>query len=313
MLLPISGGRAAAEETGVAHAVSASSRQQRSTPSGRVTRRETLSPSAQAILNFALPRPGQYLTPVEVLEYLAREWESYGTIDATNMRHVAWALEAERKRLEAQPTEAATPRALPRTVSPFAAQRDSDIGAEPPFWIEPQRCKPVDKAPDGTDWVHELLFEGERMAARIDHGRVELLTGSGMDRSERHPETVAALAKLPVNTAYIDGVLCDADQTSAVDPGSSVYYAFDLIERDGAPVRRMGLLERKKWLAALLENPPTGVVYCDHDADEETLRDAAWRRGFAGTVSKRIDAAYAPGNRGLWVRSKLPFERAESA
>jgi bifunctional non-homologous end joining protein LigD len=40
------------------------------------------------------------------------------------------------------------------------------------------------------------------MAARIENGRVQLLTRSGLDW------TAAAFAKLKVKTAYIDGELC---------------------------------------------------------------------------------------------------------
>ena len=34
-------------------------------------------------------------------------------------------------------------------------------------------------APDGADWVHEIKFDGYRMQARIDGGKVELLTRTG--------------------------------------------------------------------------------------------------------------------------------------
>jgi bifunctional non-homologous end joining protein LigD len=53
--------------------------------------------------------------------------------------------------------------------------------AAPPRWIEPQLCKLVTKAPTGHRWVHEIKFDGYRMAARIDRGKVQLLTRSGLD------------------------------------------------------------------------------------------------------------------------------------
>jgi ATP-dependent DNA ligase len=90
--------------------------------------------------------------------------------------------------------------------------------SEPPRWIEPQLCKLVEKAPSGPGWVHEVKFDGYRMAARIDHGDVQLLTRSGLDWTEKYPETAAALAKLPVATAYIDGELCGASAAGAPLP-----------------------------------------------------------------------------------------------
>jgi ATP-dependent DNA ligase len=99
-----------------------------------------------------------------------------------------------------------------RSAAPAPAKRGpretSTRIASPPRWIEPQLCKLADKAPSGSDWVHEIKFDGYRMAARIDHGDVQLLTRSGLDWTEKYPETAAALAKLPVTTAYIDGELC---------------------------------------------------------------------------------------------------------
>jgi bifunctional non-homologous end joining protein LigD len=48
--------------------------------------------------------------------------------------------------------------------------------APPPAWIKPQLSKLVEKAPDGTDWLHEIKFDGYRMHARLDAGRVQILT-----------------------------------------------------------------------------------------------------------------------------------------
>jgi ATP-dependent DNA ligase len=38
---------------------------------------------------------------------------------------------------------------------------------------------------DASRWVHEVKFDGYRMAARIDRGKVQLLTRSGLDWTEK--------------------------------------------------------------------------------------------------------------------------------
>ena len=78
----------------------------------------------------------------------------------------------------------------------------------PPKWIKPQLCKLAAKAPSGPLWVHEIKFDGYRIAARIDQGAVQLLTRSGLDWTAKYPATAAALAKLKVKSAYLDGELC---------------------------------------------------------------------------------------------------------
>jgi ATP-dependent DNA ligase len=48
------------------------------------------------------------------------------------------------------------------------------------------------------------------VAARIDHGRVQLLTD--LDWTAKYPSAAAALANVNVKTAYIDGELCGVDE-----------------------------------------------------------------------------------------------------
>jgi bifunctional non-homologous end joining protein LigD len=134
------------------------------------------------------------------------------------------------------------------------------------------------------------------MAARIDRGDVQLLTRSGLDWTEKYPEAAKALAKLPVASAYIDGELCrvGADGVtsfaliqSASDTGAGalVYFAFDLLGLDGAPIARLPLLQRKARLAEILKKPPPGVAYSEHnDGPGEAVREAACKLGLEGVV-----------------------------
>jgi ATP-dependent DNA ligase len=97
----------------------------------------------------------------------------------------------------------------------LAAKRTARVPL--PTFIEPQLSKLVEHAPTGPNWVHEIKFDGYRMAARIERGRVKLLTRSGLDWSEKYPETVQALSKLSLETAYIEGELrrMEAEESAA--------------------------------------------------------------------------------------------------
>jgi hypothetical protein len=258
----------------------------------RVERQEEARPSAIA----PAVAPSTYLlTPTQVLEYLAREWESHGAIDAVNMRHVYWALEAKRNqelRSEALPS------------APLAT-RARKVTTEPPLWIEPQLCKPADQRPGGLEWIHELKLEGLRLAARIDHGDVQLLTATGRERTFQFPSIVEVLGQLPIETAYFDGVLTGVEDQGVYGPSALVYHAFDLLELDGAPIRRLRVLSRKERLASIITGMPASVVYVDHDAEGEAVGEWAYRRGLRGIISKRTDAAYEPGANGVWLESKL--------
>jgi ATP-dependent DNA ligase len=64
--------------------------------------------------------------------------------------------------------------------------------------------------------VHEIKLDGYRMAARIDKGRVQLLTRTGLDWTDRYSGAIATLMKVNVKTAYIDGELCGVDAAAGL-------------------------------------------------------------------------------------------------
>ena len=103
------------------------------------------------------------------------------------------------------------PRVIKRSASQAVkagrARRDVPL----PHFISPQLSRPVEKPPSGPQWVHEIKLDGFRVAARIDNGRVQLLTRTGLDWTAKYPGAITALANLNVKTAYIDGELCGVE------------------------------------------------------------------------------------------------------
>jgi bifunctional non-homologous end joining protein LigD len=197
------------------------------------------------------------------------------------------------------------------------ARRRAAGGAGLPQWIRPQLTQLVDEAPDGPEWLHEIKFDGYRMHARLDHGAVRLLTRTGLDWTHKYPAIAAAVASLPATQAYLDGELCGVRPDgvtsfsmiqTASDSGNAaalVFFLFDLLYLDGENVSAQPLVERKARLAALLANARSPLHYCDHQIGHgRAFHEKACAIGLEGVVSKRADAPYAPGNRGLWVKVK---------
>jgi DNA ligase D-like protein (predicted ligase) len=207
-------------------------------------------------------------------------------------------------------------RIVKRSASQVIKAGPSRRGVPLPQFIPPQLSQPVAKPPSGPQWVHEIKLDGYRMAARIDNGRVQLLTRTGLDWTAKYPSAAAALANLNVKSAYLDGELCGVDEaglpsfahTQAATDGERgvhlVYYAFDLLHLAGWDVSSLPLVRRKELLEPLVTNKP-GLQFNGHDTGEgELILQHAGKLGFEGVVSKTIDAPYAPGNRGLWRKSK---------
>ena len=208
-------------------------------------------------------------------------------------------------------------RSASQAVKSDHRRRGQSQSASPlPRFIPPQLCQAVEKPPSGPQWLHEIKLDGFRMAARLDHGRAQLLTRTGLDWSDKYPSALAALANVEAKTAYLDGELCGVDDaglpsfahTQAATDGARgvhlVYYAFDLLHLDGRDVSGLPLIERKALLEPLIADKP-GLQFNGHETgDGELILRHAGKLGFEGVVSKTIDAPYAPGNRGLWRKAK---------
>ncbi len=171
--------------------------------------------------------------------------------------------------------------------------------------------------PDGPEWLHEIKFDGYRMHARLDRATVRLLTRTGLDWTPKYPAIAAAIASHPARQAYLDGELCGVrlDGTTsfsliqnASDTGNSgalVFFLFDLIHLNGEAIASMPVTERKERLRTLLSDARSPLHFSDHQIGRgRNFYDHACTLKVEGIVSKRVDAPYAPGNRGLWLKTK---------
>jgi DNA ligase D-like protein (predicted ligase) len=186
-----------------------------------------------------------------------------------------------------------------------------------PKWIKPQLTRLVDEAPAGAGWLHEIKYDGYRMHARIDGGKAALLTRTGLDWSHRYRRTIKALGSLKVKSAYLDGELCalNADGVpvfsrlqAAMDEGKTdqlVFFAFDLLFLNGERTAQLPLIQRKERLQRLFKKETSGLRYSEHViGDGPAFRAQACKLGLEGAISKRANQPYAPGDRGIWVKSK---------
>jgi bifunctional non-homologous end joining protein LigD len=189
-------------------------------------------------------------------------------------------------------------------------------GALPGF-VAPELAAPVDNPPAGTGWVHEIKFDGYRLMARVDRGRVKLLTRKGLDWTTKFPTLKKALEALPVVTAYLDGEMVVVTEQGApsfaelqaeLSAGRSErlrYYLFDLLHLDGMDLTGRPLVERKAALAHLLEGHEGVLAYSEHfEGRGATVFEHACRLGLEGIVSKLRTSAYRSGRSKSWRKSK---------
>jgi bifunctional non-homologous end joining protein LigD len=190
-----------------------------------------------------------------------------------------------------------------------------------PDFVEPQLATLVDAAPEGDEWLNEIKLDGYRMQARLDRGKVMILTRGGHDWSARMPSVLAELAKLSIGRAVLDAelVVMGADGISDFQrlqnslsegrDGDCVLYVFDCLYLAGYDLRALPLVERKQLLAAALEASGAGqsgrIRFSEHVVGQgREFFAQACRLGVEGSVCKRADAPYSSGRSKSWLKVK---------
>jgi bifunctional non-homologous end joining protein LigD len=153
------------------------------------------------------------------------------------------------------------------------------------------------------------------MHARLDAGRVQILTRRGNDWTAKYPSIAKALVELPARTAYLDGELCGVlpdgrtafnliQNASDTGEGSLIFFLFDLLFLNGEDLKGLPLADRKARLETLLSNAPESLRYNDHQIGQgPAFHRLACQHGLEGIVSKRVDGRYEPDRRS-WLKTK---------
>lgn len=180
----------------------------------------------------------------------------------------------------------------------------------------PQLCAIAEDPPEGDNWISEIKFDGYRLLAWHDHGKVRLVTRNGLDWTDRLPAVARAVARLDVEAALLDGELVALDKDgissfpalqaalSAGKDNTLLFYLFDLLHLNGWDLRPCRLLDRKQALEGL--DAWQGMLrYSDHHrGDTAAMRRQACQMKLEGIVCKQVDAPYQPGRGRGWLKVK---------
>ena len=243
---------------------------------------------------------------------------------AANEDHV-WQSNRPEKSAPRLEEKLATPKASPgrSSATPSLSGLDALPEEHQPSFLKPQLALETQSPPEGPAWVHELKLDGYRMQARKDGSKVALLTRSGLDWTARMKEVAAEVARLPVESVTLDGevvVLAPDGTTNFADLQAAfqenarnplTYFCFDLLHLNGHNPRDLPLLERKKFLAKILEAAnPDLVQFSEHIVSNglETFHKACELHA-EGIISKRADSFYSGSRSGAWLKSKCLHEQ----
>ena len=187
--------------------------------------------------------------------------------------------------------------------------------AEMPGFIKPQLATLKAKAPAGDQWLHEIKFDGYRVQVHLNKGKKRVFTRNGLDWTKRF-SVIAGALDIP-GQAILDGevVVIHEGRTNfselqaelaAGKQDRLVYYAFDLLWRDG-DLRKLPQVERKRMLSDLLGENDVGlpVIYSEHlIGDGREMFEHAAKLNFEGVVSKHAQAPYRSDRNEGWLKVK---------
>ncbi|WP_035609231.1 DNA ligase D [Haloferula sp. BvORR071] len=190
-------------------------------------------------------------------------------------------------------------------------------GEEAAAFVAPQLARPVPTVPEGKEWLHEIKYDGYRLIAVRNKGKVKLYTRKQLDWTARFAAVARNLEKLKGGDFVLDGEAVVFDSKGRTDfsalqealkgKGDEItFVVFDVLNEGGKNLRDLPLRLRLEHLAKII---PAGkgpirrsdTWPADHGPD---LFKQACKLGLEGIISKHAEARYFPESRRDWVKSK---------
>lgn len=186
----------------------------------------------------------------------------------------------------------------------------------------------VEEIPTGDGWLYEPKWDGFRCIAFRDGEQIYLQSKAGQPLARYFPDIAAALARLPEQQFVLDGELVvpvngalSFDELQLrLHPAASrverlakanpaMYIVFDLLGENGHVYLQRILRERRRFLERFARsNFRSAKDLCLSPATTDRHTASKWFKkaggDLDGIIAKRLDAAYASGERTAVVKVK---------
>jgi ATP-dependent DNA ligase len=194
--------------------------------------------------------------------------------------------------------------------------------------LPPMEARSVEEIPTGDGWQYEPKWDGFRCLAFRNGDEIFLQSKNGQPLSRYFPDVVANVAKLPQQRFVLDGELVipisgalsfdelqlrlhpaasRVQKLAAAHP--AVYIIFDLLADNGKSDLKLALRERRQLLEKFArsnlrsaKNIRLSPATTDYNVANNWFLKTG--RDLDGIIAKRLDAAYASGERTAAVKVK---------
>ncbi len=168
---------------------------------------------------------------------------------------------------------------------------------------------------DKPGWVYEEKYDGDRILAYKEEGRVRLLSRNGKDKTDSFPRIVAAIRILEPATLLLDGEVVVFDknlvshfQLLQQEKGEPVYAVFDCLFHDGKDLRREPLFMRREVMERSIGSSKALLPSHRLAINGIEAFRIAQRRGYEGLVAKDLSAPYVEARSSRWLKVKIHQE-----
>src|SRR5215469_15291106 len=194
--------------------------------------------------------------------------------------------------------------------------------------IPPMEARSVEEIPSGDWWQYEPKWDGFRCLAFRRGYEVYLQSKNGQPLARYFPDVVGNVANLRQQRFVLDGELvipvggalsfdelqlrlhpAESRVQKLAAAHKAVYIVFDLLAEDGKSCLKLNLLERRRLLEKFARSnlrSAKGIRLSPATTDYRVANDWFRKTGrdLDGIIAKRLDAAYASGERTAAVKVK---------
>jgi ATP-dependent DNA ligase len=194
--------------------------------------------------------------------------------------------------------------------------------------LSPMEARSVEEIPAGHGWQYEPKWDGFRCIAFRDGEQIYLQSKAEQPLARYFPDIAAALAKLPEQQFVLDGelvvpvkgTLSFNELQLRLHPAASrveklakahpaVYIVFDLLAENGQVYLDRPLRERRQLLKGFVRSnlqSAKNLRLSPAATDSQTASKWFKKAGgdLDGVIAKRLDGAYASGERNAMVKVK---------
>lgn len=188
-----------------------------------------------------------------------------------------------------------------------------------PFRVRPMLATLVKNPFDKPGWIYEEKYDGYRILAYKEGGRVTLLSRNAKNRTKTFLSIADAVAKLSPSTLLLDGEVVAFNRQGISRfqllqnlKSEPQYAVFDCLYRGGTDLRAEPLTVRRQLLVEVIGKRDRGnaAIFTSTVLASNGLKafEIAKRKGYEGVVAKNQSAPYSEGRSSNWLKVKVHQE-----